>query len=44
VGNSTVHAVDGVRVVDFAINGTAVRSLQDLGTLNNSFVRGVSFA
>ena len=44
VGNSTSHAVVGVRFENFSINGTRVRSLADLGTLDNAYVRNVSFA
>jgi hypothetical protein len=43
VGNSTAHAVVGVRFEDFTINGTKVSSLADLGTVDNSFLRNVSF-
>jgi hypothetical protein len=44
VGNSTVHAVDGVQFKDFRINGSLVHSLEDLNTLDNAFVTNVSFA
>lgn len=45
VGNSTAHAVAGVRIEGFSINGTQVRSLEDLGIIlsNQSFLRNVSF-
>jgi hypothetical protein len=44
-GNSSAHAVAGVRIEGFSINGTRVRSLADLGIIpsNQSFVRNVSF-
>ena len=44
VGNSTAHAVDGVHFDGFLLNGTAVASLAQVGTLSNAFVRGVTFA
>ena len=43
VGNSTAHAVVGVRFENVSINGTRVRTLADLGTLDNAYVRDVSF-
>ena len=38
------HAVSGVRVEAFTTNGSVVRSLADLNTLSNAFVRNVTFA
>jgi hypothetical protein len=43
VGNSTTHAVSDVRIDAFTINETVVKSLEDLNTLNNSFVYNVTF-
>jgi polygalacturonase len=44
VGNSTEHSVDEVRFDDFTLDGTAVMALEDMHTLNNSFVEHVSFS
>jgi hypothetical protein len=43
-GNSTSHAISGVRIEDFTVNGTLAHALEDLGIVSNQFVRNVSFA
>jgi hypothetical protein len=44
VGNSTAHVIDGVHFKGFTINGTAVMALEDMHTINNSFVEHVTFS
>eukprot|EP01043_Picozoa_sp_COSAG02_P034018 COSAG02_NODE_2355_length_9073_cov_3.811901_6_plen_144_part_00 len=43
-GNDTSHAVVGVNIEDFTIDGKLVRSLGDLGVVANAFVRNVTFS
>eukprot|EP00040_Diaphanoeca_grandis_P016011 m.82379 g.82379 ORF g.82379 m.82379 type:complete len:496 (-) comp25512_c0_seq1:161-1648(-) len=44
MGNSTTHGVSRIHFDDFTINGSEIRSLADLNTLNNSFVSNVTFS
>ena len=41
-GNSSAHAVRGVRVQNLTIDGTVAKSLADLNATTNQFVSGVS--
>jgi hypothetical protein len=44
VGNSSRHAIDGVRFEGFTIDGAPAMSLADLHIVNNTFLRNVSFS
>eukprot|EP00729_Bicosta_minor_P003313 gene3313-32908_t len=44
VGNSTRHGIRNVVVDAFVINGSLVKSMQDLNTITNPFVQNITFS